>query len=40
MAFMIIKYLLGMMMLLSIIPITLIFVESLFEEKDKDNNNE
>ena len=34
MAFMIIKYLLGAMILLSIIPITLIFIESFIEEDD------
>lgn len=37
MALMIIKYLLKAMILLCIIPITLIFIESLIEEKDDDN---
>jgi uncharacterized membrane protein len=40
MAFMFIKYLLGMIILLSIIPITLIFIESFIEEKDHDNDND
>ena len=34
---MIIKYLLRAMLLLSIIPITLIFIESFIEEKDQDD---
>lgn len=38
MIFMIIKYLLGVMILLSIIPITLIFVESFLEDDDDNNN--
>lgn len=40
MAFMFIKYLLGIMILLSIIPITLIFIESFIEEKDYDDDND
>jgi hypothetical protein len=40
MAFMFIKYLLGIMILLSIIPITLIFIESFIEEKAHDNDND
>ena len=39
MALMFIKYLLGIMILLSIIPITLIFIESFIEEKDYDDDN-
>jgi hypothetical protein len=40
MAFMFIKYLLGIMILLSIIPITLIFIESFTKDKNYDDDND